>query len=419
MALLRHFAAALSALALLPFGLLVLFARPRLWHGLGERLGLHPRQRAGAVWVHASAVGELRAAVPLVERLTASGHRVVTSSSTLDGRAVARRRDPKRPCHLAPLDHPWCVALALSRVAPAALVLVETELWPCWIAAAQRRGVPVVLVSGRISDRSLPRYRRMRAALAPTFARLSAVGARSETDAERFCELGASATRVCVSGDLKLDCAAPPPAPAPELAASLAEVEYWIAGSTHPGEEPLLLDAFAELEAAGFVTALVLAPRHPTRAAEVERLLRRRGRRLRLRSQLNGAVLRHGEVLVLDTLGELASLYGAARVAFVGGSLVPIGGHDVVEAASAGVPVLYGPHIQNTRQGAEILEAVGAGRRVYDADSLGVALREWIGAPERAAALGAAGRSALLEHRGSAARSESLVEEVLNAAARP
>jgi 3-deoxy-D-manno-octulosonic-acid transferase len=418
MAILRHAAAAFSALVLLPIGLLVLLARPRLWHGLGERLGLQPVQPAGRVWVHASAIGELRAAVPLIERLQASGHRVLTSSSTLDGRSLARARRPQLPCHLAPLDHPWCVALALDRAAPAALVLVETELWPCWIAAARRRGVPVVLVSGRISDRSLPRYRRVRAWLAPTFARLAAVGARSESDAARFRELGAQPGRVCVSGDLKLDCAAPA-APAPELAASLAGIEYWVAGCTHPGEESLVLEAFAQLEAAGFATALVLAPRHPSRASEIERLVRRRGRRMRLRSQLDGTPLVAGEVLVLDTLGELASLYGAARVAFVGGSLVPLGGHDVLEAASAGAPVLYGPHIQNTRQGAEILEAVGAGRRVYDAGSLGMALREWIGAPERGAALGAAGRAALLAHRGSSARAESLVEEVLNAAARP
>lgn len=418
MALLRHAFAALAALLLLPIGVIVVLLRPRLLRGLRERLGWQTRQPDGGVWVHASALGELRAASALVERLQASGQRVYTTASTLDGRDVMRRAQPETPCHLAPLDHPWCVAAALARATPAVLVLVETELWPCWIAAARRRGVPVVLVSGRISDRSLPRYRRVRAWLAASFGRLSAVGARSETDAARFRELGAASERVTVTGDLKLDCVAPPLEAASDLAALLAAVDYWVGGSTHAGEEALLLDALEQLEGQGVASVLVLAPRHPGRAAELARLARRRGRPARLRSQQGAAPLASGEVLILDTLGELASLYAGARVAFVGGSLVPIGGHDVLEPASVGRPVLFGPHVQNTRQGAEILEAVGAGRKVHDAHSLGAALLELLQARERADALGAAGRAALQAHRGSAARSEELVLKVMNAASR-
>ncbi|MBW2361494.1 MAG: 3-deoxy-D-manno-octulosonic acid transferase [Deltaproteobacteria bacterium] len=416
MCLVRHVLAALAALLLLPVGLVVLLLRPRLFTGLGERLGARPAQAPGGVWVHAAALGELRAASPLIERLRASGRRVCTSASNLDGREVMRRRQPQLPCHLAPLDHPWCVALALARAAPAALVLVETELWPCWIAAARRRGVPVVLVSGRLSDRSFPRYRRVRAWLAPTFARLVAVGARSECDAERFRALGTPAERVSVIGDLKLDCAEPLPLPPPDLAERLAASAYWVAGSTHSGEESLLLDAFDRLEDDGLASALVLAPRHPSRAGEVRRLVRRRGRRARLRSRLEGPPLGPGEVLVLDTLGELASLYRGARVVFVGGSLVPIGGHDVLEPARAGRPVLFGPHIANTRESAEILVGVGAGREVHDARSLGDALCALLEAPERADALGESGRMALLAHHGSAARAQQLVEAVLDAA---
>ena len=188
-----------------------------------------------------------------------------------------------------------------------------------------------------------------------------------------------------------------------------------MAGSTHAGEESLALDAFEHLEDSGLASMLVLAPRQPSRAAAVERMVRRRGRRVCLRSRLAGAPLGPGEVLVLDTLGELASLYRGARVAFVGGSLVPVGGHDVLEPASAGRPVLFGPHIQNTRQGAEILERAGAGQKVYDAQSLGAALRVLLEAPARADALGASGRAALLAHRGSAARAQQLVEAALDA----
>jgi 3-deoxy-D-manno-octulosonic-acid transferase len=415
MFLLRHALAAASALLLLPLGLLLLLLRPRLCAGLPERLGLRPVQPPGGIWVHASALGELRAASPLIERLRGSGRHVFASASTLAGRDVVRRASPSLSCHLAPLDHPWCVAVALARTEPAALVLVETELWPCWIAAARRRGVPVVLVSGRISDRSYPRYRRARAWLAPTFARLAAVGARSQTDAERFVALGTPPARVSVTGDLKLDCAEPPPLPAADLAERLAAAPYWVAGSTHPGEESLLLDAFDQLESEGLKSVLVLAPRHPARAAEVVRLVKRRGRAVKLRSKLVGPPLATGEVLVLDTLGELASLYSRARAAFVGGSLVPVGGHNVLEPASAGRPVIYGPHIQNTLQGAQILSRVGAGRQVFDALSLGAALRPLLEAPERADALGAAGRKALLAHRGSASRAQRLVETVIDA----
>lgn len=325
-----------------------------------------------------------------------------------------RRWRPEVPCHLAPIDHPWCVDIALARVAPALLVLVETELWPSWIAAAERCGTPVVIVSGRLSDRSFPRYRRFAPLLARTLGRLRAIGARSEVDAERFRNLGTPAERVTVTGDLKLDLVEAPPPPTGDLEVLLRGTPFWVAGSTHAGEEKHVVQAFEAVLAAGHAHALVVAPRHPPRAGEVERLLRRRGHRTRRRSRLGAAPLAPGEVLVLDTVGELASVYAWAEVAFVGGSLVPIGGHNVLEPASAGRPVLYGPHTDNVGPPVEILEAAGAAQRVADAGELSRALIEVLNDRGGSRARGEAGRAALAEHRGSAERSLALIEAALD-----
>jgi 3-deoxy-D-manno-octulosonic-acid transferase len=405
--------AAAAAVGGLPLAGAALLLRPGWRVGLPERLGRHPRRAPGAVWVHAASVGEILAAARLVDALAARGHAVVTSSVTPSGREVMRRLRPELSCHLAPLDHPWCVEAALARVRPAALVIVETELWPCWIAAARRRGVPVALVSGRISDRSYPRYRRLARIVRPTLARLCAIGARSDADAERFRVLGACAERVSVTGDLKLEVHPDPPPVPPDLDRVLAGAPLVVAGSTHPGEEAAVLAALAEAERAGLAAALVVAPRQRERAAEVAALVRRAGRRLRLRSSPGAEPLGPGEVLLLDTLGELPALWRRAEVAFVGGTLVGVGGHNVLEPVSAGRPVLFGPHTANVRHAVELVAAVGAGLPVADAASLGPALCALLRDPAGARERGERGRRALLAHRGSAARSAALVESLL------
>lgn len=409
----RRAGAALTAVAGAPFALAALVARPRLRSGLAERLGAWPRLTPGSVWVHASAVGEIRAASRLVDCLRKRGHSVCTSTWTLPGRAAMRRWRPEVSCHLAPMDHPWCVDAALARVAPAMLVLVETELWPSWIAAARRRGIPVVIVSGRLSDRSFPRYRRFAPLLGRTLRRLRAVGARSELDAERFRQLGAPADRVTVTGDLKLDSGGMVPEPAGDLETLLRGARFWVAGSTHAGEEAPVAEAFEAVLRAGHAHALVIAPRHPPRAAEVERLFRRRGHRVRRRSRAGAGSLEPGDVLVLDTVGELASVYARAEAAFVGGSLVPVGGHNVLEPADAGRPVLYGPHTDNVGQPVEILEAAGGAVRVESGQDLGEAVAALFANPEAARVRGEAGRLALAEHRGSVERSLALIEAAL------
>ena len=183
-----HSLAALSALAVAPFAAGALALRPRWRVGLRERLGALPRQCESPIWIHAASVGEVSVALRLVDALRREGTAVYTSTTTVTGRDVLRRKAPGVPCHLAPLDHLWCVEAALARVSPSAVVLVETELWPTWIAAAHRRGIPVVLISARISDRSFSRYRRVRPLTRRALRRVEMIGARSQADAERFIE---------------------------------------------------------------------------------------------------------------------------------------------------------------------------------------------------------------------------------------
>jgi 3-deoxy-D-manno-octulosonic-acid transferase len=410
--------AALSALALAPPLAIGCLLRPSWRVGLAERLGAHParpRDGRGPIWVHGASAGEVRAAARLARALAARGEPVAVSATSAAGRELWRALVPEAPAGFAPLDHPWCVARALARVSPRALLLVETELWPVWIAAAYARGVGVAIVSARLSARRFPSYWRARALVRRSLARVDAVGARSAEDAERFVALGADPARVSVTGDLKLESEVRAGDLAPDLAARLGDVPLIVAGSTHPGEEQAALAALAAAEAAGLRAALVLAPRDVGRAGEVLALAR--GRRVRARSVADSAPLRAGEVLVLDSLGELAGLWARASVAFVGGSLVAgVGGHNLLEPAQQGRLVLHGPHVESVREAAELLAACGAAERVVDAPDLARAVVGALRDPARTAALGAAGRDALAARRGALARTLALVDDRLGLA---
>ncbi len=404
-----HSLAALAAMAGLPVALAGLALRPSWRVGLPERFGRRPGNPPGAIWVHGASVGEIRAATALMDRLRESGESVVASTMTPTGRDLLWRIRPQVPCALAPVDHPWAVEAALRRVRPSALALVETELWPSWIAAAHRRRVPVVVVSGRISDRSFPRYRRIARWLGPILERIAAIGARSAADAERFRALGASPERVQVTGDLKLEPSGEPARLAPDLDSVLGEVPLIVAGSTHEGEESALLEVLTRVEQAGLRASLVLAPRHPERFDSAEALARRSGRALRRRSRLGSHPLAEGEVLILDSMGELPALFSRAAVAFVGGSLVPVGGHNLLEPILEGRPVLFGPHTENAREAASLALRTGAGCRVADAADLARTAIEVLRDPTSWSARADSGRKALERHRGTAERSAKLI----------
>ena len=395
-----------------------LLIRPSLRASLNERLGLIRRDNQSRIWVHASSVGEAKAASRLIQSLEEEGHGVRASTSTLSGRSIFRHERPEMPSNLAPLDHFWCVEAAIRRGQPRLSVLIETELWPTWIAACARRGIPVVVASGRLSDRSFPRYSKIRSILGPTLRRIDAVGARTELDAERFVSLGVPESRVRVTGDLKLDSPTVQPALAIDLIRALADVPVVVGGSTHSDEELALLDALEAAEKAGNAFVLVLAPRQIERTQELLDLCHRRRRRVHLRSRLEGRHLVPGEILLLDTLGELAAMYATASIAFVGGTLVPVGGHNLVEPVHAGCPVLFGPHFENNRKVVEILEVGRAGECVANARELVDSIVDAFEDLEDCRVRGELGRENLETHRGSVSRTRAMIEEVLERSGR-
>ena len=366
---------ALSLLALVASPVIAAWdvARGRGLGPIAERLGAAPRVE-DAAWLLAASAGEVAAAVPLLRALAAEpGLSLALSVGTSHGlRAAARHRsllaaDPFHP----PVDALPCVSRALGRLRPRALVTIETEIWPNLFRGCARRGIPVAVVNARLSDRALPRYLRARALVEDALRRVSLVAARSEDDAARWLALGAPASAVHVVGNVKFDAAAAVAAE-PDLpwarAAGLTEGRWLVFGSTAEGEEPLLLDAYSRALLAAPDLRLLLAPKRPDRWDSVAALVASRDLHVTRRSGFGPMgperPIPPGGVVLLDSVGELARGYRHARVAFVGGSLVPHGGQNLLEPAASGVPVLFGPHVANFRDAEEVLIAGGGGRRV-------------------------------------------------------
>ncbi|HET7922146.1 MAG TPA: lipid IV(A) 3-deoxy-D-manno-octulosonic acid transferase [Gammaproteobacteria bacterium] len=383
---------------------------------VGERLGsfpyLPPRQ---TLWVHGASVGEIRAALPLVNAL----HRkypqrplLVTSFSGA-GRAHAQELFGDRAMVAQlPYDFPWCVQRWMRSVQPAVGVIMETEIWPNLLAGCWKYRAPVVMVSARLSARSMRRYLKLRRLTRTALARVTRIAAQSAGDAERFVELGAAPERVGVGGNLKFDLRF-----ADDLvprAQSLRQRLFagsgvCVAGSTREGEEQIVLRAFAQVCARRADSVLVLAPRHPERAEAVAALVRKAGFNCRRRSQGEHA-LHAGEVLLVDTLGELALFYAAGDVAFVGGSLVAVGGHNLLEPAALGKPVLAGSSLDNVRESAEALRQAGVLIPVQDAGTLADAVVWLLDKPEMRDRIGQVALDAVTANRGAVERALGLIE---------
>ncbi|MGQ9862260.1 MAG: lipid IV(A) 3-deoxy-D-manno-octulosonic acid transferase, partial [Thiobacillaceae bacterium] len=364
---------------ILPFAFLHLLWRARrqpdyLRHW-GERLGAAPRIAGRPViWVHAVSVGETRAAAPLIEALRARHpeHTLLLTHTTPTGRLTGAALFGNHVVQAyLPYDLPWCVRRFLQRTAPRLGVILETEIWPNLLKACERRGVPVYLVNARLSERSARGYARFQALARASLARFRGIAAQTAADAERLQGLGAPYVRV--AGNLKFDVPPPPDTPykAAELRAAYGARFVFLAASTREDEEALLLDALAALDLPGLL--LVIVPRHPQRFEAVARLVQSHGLALTRRSERR-AVTPGCRVFLGDSMGEMAAYYAAADVAYVGGSLLPYGGQNLIEAAAAGVPVLIGPHTWNFAEAAEAAVAGGAALRVKDADGLKQAL---------------------------------------------
>lgn len=380
---------------------------------LGMRLGtLPPGPR---IWLHCASVGEVRAARPLIEGLLARypQHSLLLTTMTATGADQAQaligeqiEPDQVRLAHcFLPLDFPGAAKRFITRVQPTLAILFETELWPNLLHACHQQAVPVAVVNGRLSPRAFARYQRLRSLMASALANVTWLAAKSAQDAERFQALGCRAEAIQVVGSLKFE--------VPSQEKALKESEYllqawgsrpvWVAGSTRDGEEALLLEAHRQLLKRFPTALLVLVPRHPQRFDEVAKLCSQGGWALSRRSQQQ-AVTPQTQVYLGDTLGELATLYAAGHVAYVGGSLVPLGGHNVVEPAALGKPVLCGPSLENFSDVAEPLLAAGALSVVETPSALADALAEWLTTPSFALQVGQAGREVVEAHRGALKR---------------
>jgi 3-deoxy-D-manno-octulosonic-acid transferase len=398
--------------------------------GLRERLGMVPARLRGsatdraAIWLHAVSVGEVLAVSRLVSEMETAfpDHRVLISTTTRTGQALARERFGAERVFYCPLDLPWATRAYLRALRPQLLILAETEFWPNLLSGCFRRGVPVAVVNARVSDRSWPRYRKLRLLWRPLLSRLSAVLAQTPSDAERLRAIGCRADRVTVGGNLKFDIRTAQPAEATRLIQKLTPgLRVVVAGSTLEGEESILLNAWARLIQSDPNLVLVLAPRHPERFSAVASLLETSSAPWLRRSdwkreQFQPRLLKPGQVVLLDTIGELASVYSIAGVAFVGGSLVPAGGHNPLEPAQFGVPIVMGPHYANFRAICDDLLAHDA-MRVAQGNDLARTLLELLRDRTGAEAMGVRARQVFESQAGATARCVASVRTLLDLSA--
>lgn len=392
------------------------------WRNFGERFGLGSPLPQSPIWVHAVSVGEVQAAAALILALRSRYPEipvlVTTFTPTGCARATALLRGAAAVRFL-PFDLPGSVRRFLDRARPKLAVIIETELWPNLYRQCRLRRIPLVIASARLSPRSTDRYRRLGALFKETVAGGVVIAAQGEGDAERFRTLGAAAERTHITGNLKFDFTLP--ADIREHGRALRE-QYaaggavWVAGSTHGGvEEEAVLEAHRRVGAAHPGALLVLAPRHPNRFGEVAAWLERQGVEFERRSRSDPAQSadERPRVLLLDTLGELLQFYAAADVAFVGGSLAPIGGHNLLEPASLGLPVLTGPHNSNGEDIARLLLECGAAEIVRTGAELGSRVTGLLGDEALRLEMGNRARAAVERNRGALEKLLRLIEPLL------
>jgi 3-deoxy-D-manno-octulosonic-acid transferase len=393
--------------------------RDRLhWRGFSQRFGFGVKVPARSIWVHAVSVGEVQAAVPLIEALLKrfSTIPLVLTTVTPTGRSRAEALfGPRVDVRYVPIDLPGSVRRFFQRVQPQLAIILETEIWPNLYHRCGRLGVPLVLASARISPRSVTSYRRLVGLFRETLSHGIFIAAQSAEDAERFVSIGASPTRTHVVGNIKFDFGYPPDMEARghELRGLLGvHRPVWVAGSTHAGEEEQVIDAHLQIRQRFSNALLVLVPRHPPRFTDVAALLRDRGIPFVTRTSKE-RVMPNAQVFLLDTLGELPAFYAAGDVAFVGGSLVPIGGHNLLEPAALSLPIVAGPNNFNSADIAKMLIERGAVRIAQDSAQLATVVGNLLTDPAARTVMGASGRKAVDDNRGAVARLMQFLEPLL------
>ena len=365
---------ALLTIALLPVILFKLATVPKYRGGLSQKLGrvrkkvLHVLNNTRPIWVHAVSVGEVMAAHPLVRELRKRypERKLVLSTVTITGNLTAKQRVPEADAvFYFPFDYPWIVRRVIRRINPVIVLVAETELWPNFFRELNRQGIPSALVNGRISPRSYGNYMKFKGFFSHVFANLSLFCMQSEEDAARIKDIGAAPEKVTVTGNLKFDQKIP--AARQEPVAIAAGRKVVTAGSTHRGEEAILLEVFGRLRSKYPELVLIIAPRHPERFDEVCGLITNAGYECQRRTRMKGPVR---DVVLLDTIGELRTFYGLCDIAFVGGSLVKIGGHNLLEPAAMKKPVIFSRYMFNFKEISEAIIKAGGGAMVKDKEEL-------------------------------------------------
>jgi 3-deoxy-D-manno-octulosonic-acid transferase len=393
---------------------------------LGQRMGYLPvsfnMDGDASIWIHAVSVGEVLTARPLVTDLRRRypDLRIFLSTTTIAGQQLARRSVPNVDAvFYFPFDLGIVVRRTLDLVRPRLFIMMETEIWPVLLRECRQRGVTTAIVNGRLSSRSFPRYRFIRPFMRRVLQDIDRFCVQSDESARRFIELGADPGRVVVTGSLKFDSLEP----ATQSRNRERVLRYFrlpparpviVAGSTMKGEETAVLRAFRRIRATSPSVLLVLAPRHPERFDEVADLCRSEGwKTLRRSRDLAIDAEPRADIVVLDTIGELAAVYQLGTVVFVGGSLVATGGHNVLEPAVYGKPIIFGPHMDNFREIADACVAAGAAVRLDDESQLDRTLIELLGDPVRRARLGAAARALVEANRGAKDKTISALESLM------
>jgi len=384
-----------------------------------------PGSDGAPLWIHAVSVGEVKAVEPLVRALAADSRKIFISTITDTGQGLAQSLFAGRAQVIYfPLDWQWLCRLYLKRIRPSAVLLMETEIWPGFIAAASRLEIPILLVNGRISDHSFRRYQRIRFFLSPLLKLISHFCMQTRQDKNRILELGAPADRINQMGNLKYDYQLNEVQEKTEMVEQLRKILkpaaddlLWICGSTREGEEKILLDVFQSLSQEFPTLRLLLAPRHPHRAEGIGRLLKSRQFRYFQRSQLNSQEVGPSPVLILDSIGELSYLYELADVVFVGGSLVATGGHNVIEVAYFAKPILFGPHMENFQEIASAFLKSYAALQVQSAEELTSKIHDLLKDPSTRRWLGRNARKVMRDNQGAVERTTQIVRQYLERAA--
>ena len=392
------------------------FRAPAYRQRCAERFGFYDvKPETSPIWVHAVSVGEAQASLPMIRKLQAENpnHPVLVTTTTPTGSQRIREALGEDVLHVyMPYDLPFAVNSFLEKMNPCMAIIMETEIWPNLYAACKQRNIPLMLANARLSERSMKGYKKLGAFTKETLNNVTCIAAQGQSDAARFIALGADTDRVKVVGNIKFDIQLP--ASLTESAAVLrrdwgVERRVWIAASTHQGEDELILDAHAQVMHALPDALLVIVPRHPERFDSVTSLCEKRGYNV-VRRTAHRACADDTDIYVGDTMGELDLLYAASDMAFIGGSMVDVGGHNPLEAAALGVPIVQGKHTFNFVEITRMLNEADAAMSVHDSEQLAAAVIDLLGDANRRSEFGDRAKAVVESNRGALERLLSLIK---------